>query len=173
VGEPFLDCPAQPHPVSDRGVCVRVHHSEAVRSEESLDRADVGLVAGGEHQRVVTAEPAGDLVFERDVQAIGAVEQTTARRAGTELLGRPHRGGDHIGMRRQADVGIRTEQDTLAAPDADPGWVDRVDLLEERHLPDGREVPRHRDPLADVFCDVAGYRKRFAIHAISAPCRCG
>ena len=86
----FLDGPAQPDPVADRGVRVGVHQGEAVRAEQTLNGAEVGLIAGGEDHRVVVPEPVRDLLFQRDMQAVGAVEQSATRGAGPEFFGRFH-----------------------------------------------------------------------------------
>jgi uncharacterized membrane protein YdfJ with MMPL/SSD domain len=52
-------------------------------------------------------------------------------------------------------VGVGTEQHALPPGHADRRWGHRVDLLEERQLPGGREVTNHGYPLADVRGDVA------------------
>ena len=56
--------------------------------EDRAERADVGLVAGGEDERVLGAHPLRDLALELEVQVDRAVEQARAGQAGAVALER-------------------------------------------------------------------------------------
>jgi len=70
--------PAQQAAVEDRGVVARVGDDGVAGAEDRPQGADVGLVAGGEDDRVLGALPVGDLLLELEVQRRGAVEQARA-----------------------------------------------------------------------------------------------
>ena len=65
--------------VEDRRVVAGVGDDGVGGAEDRPQRADVGLVAGGEDDRVLGPLPVGDLLLELEVQRRGAVEQARAR----------------------------------------------------------------------------------------------
>ena len=74
--------------VEDRGVVARVGDHGVLRAEDRAERAEVGLMAGGEDERVLGPEPLGELALELDVQIDRAVEEARARQAGAVAVER-------------------------------------------------------------------------------------
>ena len=104
-----------------RVVGVLVEHDVVVTAEEAADGADVGDVAGGEHQRRLTAVEVGQLVLEGAVEVEGAVQEAGAGDAGAVSPG-GHLGGlDHLRVVREAQVVVRAEVDVVLTLDGEPG----------------------------------------------------
>ena len=92
------------HAVEDRGVVARVDDHRVAGAEQRAERADVGLVAGGEHDRVLGVHPLGELALELQVQGRGAVEQARAGQAGAVAV-RARRGRPASRARRRSARG--------------------------------------------------------------------
>ena len=83
--------------------------------EDRAERADVGLVAGREDERVLGAHPLGQLALELQVQVERAVEQPRAGQAGAVALERVARALHDARVARQPEVVVRAEHDPLGA----------------------------------------------------------
>ena len=104
-----------------RVVGVLVEHRVVLAPEEAGDGADVGDVAGGEHERGFTAVEVGQLVLELAVEVEGAVEQAGARDPGAVLRSGALGGLDHLRVVREAEVVVGAEVDVVAALDGEAG----------------------------------------------------
>ena len=81
-----------------RVVGVLVEHDVVVAVQQPADRAHVGDVAGGEHQRRLALVELGELGLERAVEVEGAVEQAGAGDAGAVAPGGRLGRLDHLGV---------------------------------------------------------------------------
>ena len=84
-------------------------------AEDRPQRADVGLVAGGEDDRVLGPLPVGDLLLELEVQRRRAVEQARARQARAVALERVARALDDALVAREPQVVVGAEHDPRGA----------------------------------------------------------
>ena len=75
------------------------------------ERADVGLVAGREHERRLGAEPLGELALELEVQVGGAVEEARAGQAGAVAVQRVERALLDALVAGQPEIVVRAEHD--------------------------------------------------------------
>ena len=80
-------------------------------AEDRPQRADVGLVAGGEDDRVLGPLPVGDLLLELEVQRRRAVEQSRAGQARAVALERVARALDDALVAREPQVVVGAEHD--------------------------------------------------------------
>jgi hypothetical protein len=103
------------------------------RSEHRAERADVGLVAGGEHDRVLGVHPLGELLLELQVQRGGAVEQPRAGQPGSvavqSVLGALH----HALVGGEPEVVVGREHDPRRALHLHDWHRGRLDRAEVRH----------------------------------------
>ena len=66
----------------------RIGDDRVTGAEDRAERAQVGLMAGGEDERVLGAEPIGELALELDVQIDRAVQKAGAGQAGAVTVER-------------------------------------------------------------------------------------
>ena len=105
----------------ERVVGVLVEDRVVLAPEQAGDRAHVGDVAGGEHERGLTAVEVGELLLELAVEVEGAVEEAGAGDAGAVLLGGPLRRLDHLRVVGEAEVVVGAEVDVVGALDGEAG----------------------------------------------------
>jgi hypothetical protein len=101
--------------IEDRGVVAGVADHRVARLEDGADAAQVRLVAGGEHDRVLGSHPLGQLPLEIEVNRRGAVEQARAGHPSPEGLERVTRRLLDAIVVGQPEVVVRAEHDPLAA----------------------------------------------------------
>ena len=99
--------------IIDRGMAVDVEDDVVALAGDGGDDPQIGLVAGGEHHRVVHRVEFAQCVFDLAVALIGAVEHAAARSAAAELLERPLARLDHIGIEGHAHIIVGAQQDRL------------------------------------------------------------
>ena len=107
----------------------RVDDNRVARPEQRAERADVRLVAGGEHERVLRLHPLGELALELEVQGDRAVEQARPREPGAVAVQRVLRAPQHALVAGEAEVVVRPQHDPL-----------RALHLDDRHRRRGQEV---------------------------------
>ena len=112
-----------------RVVGVLVEDDVVVAVEQAADGADVGHVAGGEHQRGFPLVELGQLGLERAVEVEGAVEEPGAGDPGAVPPGGRLGGFDHLGVVREAQVVVGAEVDVVVALDGEPGHRGALDRL--------------------------------------------
>ena len=107
----------------------RVDDHRVGGSEDRAQHAEVGLMAGGEHERVLGVHPLRDLPLEVEVQRDRPVQQARARQAGAVavqgVLGTAH----HALVAGEAEVVVGAEHDAL-----------RALHLDDRHRRRGQDV---------------------------------
>ena len=113
--------PRQDAAVEDRGVVAGVDDHRVARRQDRAERPDVGLVAGGEDDRVLGAHEVGDLGLELEVHLRRAVEQARAGHAGAVLGQRVARAGDDALVLGQPEVVVAAEHDPGLALHLDDG----------------------------------------------------
>ena len=101
--------------VEDRGVVGGVGDHRVAGRQQRAERADVGLVAGGEDDRLLGAHPLRQLALELEVQLDRAVQQPRAGQARAVALERVARAGDHALVAGQAEVVVGAEHHPLGA----------------------------------------------------------
>ncbi len=101
--------------VEDRGVVAGVGDHGVADAEDRAERAEVGLVAGREHERVLAAHPLGDLRLQFEVQRRGAVQRARAGEAGAVAVQRVLRAGEHALVAGEAEVVVGAQHDPLRA----------------------------------------------------------
>ena len=116
----------QPHAVDDRGVVELVADHGVLGVEQRLEHPAVGVEARREQDRVVGAEPVGDLVLDRAVLLVRAADEPDARHAEPVAVERRVRGRHDIRMRREAEVVVRAQVQVLAAVDRDARALRRL-----------------------------------------------
>ncbi len=111
----------------------RVDDHRVAGAEQRAERADVGLVAGGEDDRVVGVHPLGQLALELEVQRGGAVQQARTGQpraiAVQRVLGALH----HTLVAGQAKVVVGGEHDPRRALHLDDRHRRRLDRAEVGH----------------------------------------
>ncbi len=112
-----------------RVVGVLVEDDEVVAVEQAADGADVGDVAGGEHQRGFPLVELGQLGLEGAVEVEGAVEEAGAGDPGAVPTGGRLGGFDHLRVVREAQVVVGAEVDVVVALDGEPGLRGALDRL--------------------------------------------
>ena len=105
--------------VVDAGVAVAVDQNHVARAAQSADERQVRLVAGAENNRVTFAEPVGKLALELFVHGQGAIGGPRPGRARAVLAHSGCRRCNHLGVRREAEVVVRSEHQRPAAADHD------------------------------------------------------
>ena len=85
------------------------------RPQDRAERPDVRLMAGGEHQRRLAAEPFGQLAFELQVQIGRAVQEARARQPGPVAAQCVECAAVHPLVAGQAQVVVGPEHDPLTA----------------------------------------------------------
>ena len=111
--------------------------------EDRPDRAEVRLVAGREHDRVVGPHPLGDLALELGVQGNRAVQQPRPGEGGAVALQRLRRGGLDARIAGQPQVVVGAEHDRLPALHLDhrPGLrLEHAEVGDEVRLLRGLEL---------------------------------
>ena len=93
----------------------RVGDHRVAGPEDRPERAQVGLVAGGEHERRVGPQPFGELALELQVQIERAVEKSRAGDAGAVPVERVEGALLDALVAGQAEVVVRPEHDPLLA----------------------------------------------------------
>jgi hypothetical protein len=109
--------------VHDARVVELVQQDRVARTDQGADGADVGGVAGAEHQRALPAGEPGHLGLELLVQRDGAGERADAGGAGAVLVDRGLRGGGDPLVAAEADVAVAGHHQQALAVDLDVGAV--------------------------------------------------
>src|SRR5205085_4190740 len=86
----------------ETGMAERVHDDMVVWTNQALDHPEAGRPARREKRDMVVAEEVADLALERDRQGGVADQRRRAGAMDAEFTDRLERGGDDIGMIRQA-----------------------------------------------------------------------
>src|SRR6185369_11094538 len=100
--------------VDDRRVVERVGDDGVLLAEERLEEAAVRVEARRVEDRVLHAEELRDRVLELLVDVLRAADEADAREAEAALVDLALRGGDHLGVRGEAEVVVRAEVEHLA-----------------------------------------------------------
>ena len=177
--------------VEDRGVVARVGDDRVAGREDRAERADVGLVPGREHERVLGAHPLRDLALELQVQVERAVEQARAGQAGAVALERVARALHHARVGGEPEVVVGAEHDALGAlhlDDGRGGRLERAEVGEQVRLAGGPQLlgalvaahlAEHVDGCRHVACPPPWGRSRSgrcilrATSVASSGCRSG
>ena len=101
--------------VEDRGVVARIRDHGVAEAEDRAERAEVGLVAGREHERVLAAHPLGELGLQFEVQWHGAVQRARAGQAGAVTVQCVLRAGEHALVPGETEVVVGAQHDALRA----------------------------------------------------------
>ena len=109
----------QQHAVHQRAVIEAVGEHVIAAPGKRLQRAQVGLVAGGEAQRGRLAHEVRQLLFQLLVEAQGAVEEARPGATGAVAAGSLDRRLDDAPVPGEAKVVVRPDHDQLAAVDDD------------------------------------------------------
>ena len=124
VGEPIALGLREADAVDDRSVVEAVGDDRVGFVEQRLEHAAIGVETGGEDDRVVLAQVAGDRLFELAVERLGAADEPHRGHAEAEFVHRALRRGDDVGMVGEAEVVVGAEIDRFARAfrpaDADP-----------------------------------------------------
>ena len=99
--------------VQNRRVVGGVADHRVAGAEDGADAADVGLVAGGEDDRLLGLHPLGQLALELEVKRGGPVEQPRTRQPGAVGLERVARRLLHPRVAGQPEVVVGAEHDRL------------------------------------------------------------
>src|SRR5690349_12715556 len=86
-------------------------------SRESRQHAEIGLIAGGEHDAVLAVEKIRKLALELAMDGIGAVGDARARRAGAIELESLLAGGNAIGIESDAHIIVGAGENGFLAGD--------------------------------------------------------
>src|SRR3954452_13462187 len=81
--------------VEQRGMVSGVADNSVSDLQQRAQYTEVGLVAGGEYDRIAGSHPAGDFAFKFSVQIDRAVEQSRPRQRGAVLVKRVLSAGLH------------------------------------------------------------------------------
>ena len=92
-----------------------VGDDRVARTEDRPERAEVGLVAGGEDDRVLGADPFGQLLLQLHVQIDRPVQKSRAREAGAVALERVACSLSDASVASQAQVVVGAEHDPPGA----------------------------------------------------------
>ncbi len=123
--------PRHHHAVHDRGVVAGVADHGVARAEQRRQAAHVGLVAGGEDDRVAGAHPLGDLALELLVERRGAVQEARAGKAGAVGLERLAGRLLHARVAGEAEVVVGARASRAPCPPSPrPGPASRLDQPE-------------------------------------------
>ena len=128
--------------VEDRGVVAGVGDHGVTGCEDRAQRADVGLVAGREDDRVLGTDPLGDLALELEVQRDRAVQQARSRQACSVAVQRILRAAQHALVAGQAEVVVGAQHDPLGSLHLDDRHRRRgeqMEVGEDVRLARGRE----------------------------------
>ena len=101
--------------VEDRGVVAGVGDHGVADAEDRAERAEVGLMPGREHERVLAAHPLGDLRLQFEVQRRRAVQRARAGEAGAVAVQRILRARDYALVAGEAEVVVGAQHDPLRA----------------------------------------------------------
>ena len=107
--------------VHDRRVVSRVADDRVGRPKERPDRAQVRLVAGGEHERVLGSHPVRDRALELNVQGDRPVQEPRPGQRRPVLLQGLRRRPLHPRVAGQPEVVVRPEHHPLGALHPDHG----------------------------------------------------
>ena len=130
--------PREDAAVEDRRVVARVGDDRVPRGEDRPQGAQVGLVAGGEHQHGLGPHPLRQLLLESEVQVDGAVQETRAGQAGPVALERLHRAALDALVTRQTQVVVGAEHDPALAlhlHDGQGGTLQHPEIRHQIELP--------------------------------------
>ena len=124
---------AKPDAIDDRGVVQRVRDDRVLRPEQRLEQPAIGLEAGGEQDRVILAEEAGEPVFQLAMEILGAADEADAGHAIAVLVHRALRRLDQPGVVGETEIVVGAEIDdpvvvTSVMTDSDPSSLRRDDL---------------------------------------------
>ena len=114
VGEAIAFGLREADAVDDRGVVEAVGNDCVGFVEQRLEHAAVGVETGGEDDRVLLAEVAGDRMLELAMERLRAADEAHGRHAEAELVHCVLRRGDHLGMIGEAEVIVGAEIDRFA-----------------------------------------------------------
>jgi len=118
--------------IHNAGVIVLVQDGEIAAPHNGRDRAEVGLVAGGENNRRLFAHKLGQPVVQFQVEGQRTVEEAAAGAACPEPFGGLNRGPLDFRVRRQAQVVVRPDHHHFFALEGSRGGVGVLQRLEER-----------------------------------------
>ena len=110
---------AQTRAVKNTRVALHVEHHHIVWPAQAGDDAEVRLIAGREYQRLSLAVELGELTLEIAVDSQRSVCRSRAGRTGTITLDRSPHGGDHLGMKAEAEVIVRSAHQCRTPADDD------------------------------------------------------
>src|SRR5690606_28945433 len=113
--------------VEQAGVVELVLYAEIATSQQALQRAEIGQIAGAEHQRARIAEPVGEFLLQLPGLAVVATELMPTAGADAVPCGGFLQRGDAVQVTGQAEIIVAAEVDQGAAVDLDAGAVARID----------------------------------------------
>ena len=95
-----------------------VGDDQGVAAGQRGDHGEVGVVAGGQHERRRLAEEVGQLVLDLGVQAGGAGDQAGRAGAGAPLVGGLGGGPHDVGVAGEAEVVVAGQVEDVRRPGA-------------------------------------------------------
>ena len=111
--------------------------------EDRAERAEVGLMAGGEHERGLAAEPVGQLPLELEVQVGGAVQEARSGQPGAVAMKRVERALLDPLVAGQPQVVVGAEHDPALALHLHDGQrrsLQHPEIGHQIELPRGSEL---------------------------------
>ena len=108
--------------------------------EDRAERAEVGLVAGREHERGLGPEPLGELALELEVQVDRAVQKPRAGQSGAVAVERVQRALLDALVAGQTEVVVGAEHDprlALHLDDRERRTLEHAEVREHVVLPGG------------------------------------
>src|SRR4051794_24896743 len=146
--------------VEDRGVVGRVGEHGVAGGQQRAERAEVGLVAGGEDERLLGAHPGGQLALELKVQGDGPVEQPRPGQPGAIALQRVARALLDALVAGEPEVVVGAEHHALGALHLDhgPGGPGQLAEVGQRARLADRAQERGAVEVAGLREDVDGGR---------------
>ena len=108
-------CPREDAAVEDRGVVARVRDDRVAGLEDGAEAAQVGLVAGREHEGRLRVHPLGELLLELEMEQRRAVQESRAGHPGAVPVQGVVRGADDPLVAGQAEVVVGAEHHALGA----------------------------------------------------------
>lgn len=107
---------------------VGIDEDDVFGPSEAGDGGEIGLIAGGEDDRVRAAHKGGDFGFERAMGSVSAVGDARARGPGTQTAQRRAAGFDALGIEGKTEIVVGADQDR--APPADGRLAGTVKILD-------------------------------------------
>jgi hypothetical protein len=130
-------------------VVQRVGDDGVLGAEERLEKAAVGVEAGGEEDRVVVAEVFGQSRFEATVQVLRAADEADRGHAEAVVVHRLLRGGDQAGIVGEAEVVVGAEVQHLPPGHLHMCALGAGDQAFALHQPVGLDLGEGRGDVAE------------------------